>query len=135
LNSSANQAIWGEAIWFPTIFITDTRAKWIAIDAHHAKLIVPYEQSTDEPEQEFIVTFDPDTHLIKRMETMRYRDIGKPRINWILEGFDWKLWHGILIPSIGTVTWADQDYPWLTMCLEDIVYNVDVSEYLLQSGL
>lgn len=135
LNSGANQAIWGEAIWFPTIFLTDLRARWEGIDHAHARLIVPYEQSHDEPEQVFIVTFDLDTHLIQRMETMRYRDIGKPRVNWILEGFDWKLWHGLLIPSIGTVTWADQGYPWLTLCVEEVVYNVDVSDYLLQSGL
>jgi hypothetical protein len=134
INASANQAIWGEALWFPTAFVTDSRVKWEGIDDNTAKLIVPYEQNIDEPEQEFIVSFDPQTHLIHRMETMRYRDVGKSRIKWILEGFDWKRWHDLLIPQVCTVTWADQGYPWLTMNVEDIVYNVDVSDYIMRRG-
>jgi len=135
LNSAANQGLWGEALWFPSLYVTDSRVRWEAIDENHAKLIVPYPYSGDEKEQVFTVTFDANTHLIQRMETMRYREADKPRLNWILEASDWKDYHGVLLPSVATATWADQNYAWLTMQIDDVVYNADVSDYLLQEGV
>ena len=135
LNSAANLAVWGEALWFPTIFVTDERVRWEAIDDQSARLIVPYEHSDNEPEQEFIVTFDPKTHLIQRMETMRYREPNQPRIGWVLEALEWRKWQGMMIPSVASVTWADQDFAWLTVEVEDVVYNADVSKYIRARGL
>lgn len=135
LNSSGNQALWGEALWFPTLYLSDSRVQWGAIDDSHATLMVPYMFSEDEPEQEFKVTFDPETYLIQKMETMRYRDPDEPRHNWILEPSEWRNFNGMLLPSVATATWEDQGYPWLTVHVDDIVFNADVSQYIMQRGL
>ena len=45
--------------------------RWEPIDQTHARLIVPFE---DTAEDEFTVTFDPETNLITRMETRRWKD-------------------------------------------------------------
>ena len=64
VNSAANLGLWGESIWFPTIFITDSRVRWQASTSNTARLIVPFETGEDT----FTVFFDPETDLITRME-------------------------------------------------------------------
>lgn len=146
INSAANMAVWGEAFYMPSLFITDPRVRWQAVDDTTAHLIVPYEGSTTEPEQVFTITFDPRTDLITRIETMRYKDTPDTRYRWVITGSDWRKINGMLIPQTGTVQWgapegtstpddSDLEAPWLRMRMDDIVYNVDVSSYLYQRGL
>ncbi|MDD5368855.1 MAG: hypothetical protein PHQ40_07215, partial [Anaerolineaceae bacterium] len=68
-NQGANLALWAEAIWFPSLWLTDVRARWEPVDEHTALLYVPY----GEREENFIVRFNPQTNLIDTMEAMRYR--------------------------------------------------------------
>jgi hypothetical protein len=35
-----------------------------------------------------------------------------------------------LIPTTGAVTWFDQGKPWAVFTVEDLVFNVDVQEYI-----
>ena len=42
--------------------------------------------------------------------------------------------HGIKIPSPASVTWLDEGTPWSVWTVEDVVYNVDVSEYIRAKG-
>ena len=69
-NQGANLAIWAEAGWFPSIWITDPRVRWEAIDDKTALLFVPFENQ----KENFVVRFDLETGLIDSMEAMRYRD-------------------------------------------------------------
>ena len=39
-----------------------------------------------------------------------------------------------LIPSPAAVTWADEGTPWLVVNLEEVAYNVDVSDYIRAQG-
>ena len=131
IDQGANLALWGEAVWFPTLWITDPRARWEAVDATTARLIVPF---GDEGEV-FTVTFDPETGLLATMEAMRYKETGGEKVGWLLESGDWREFHGLLIPTRGLVTWADEGTPWATFIIEDVAYNVDVSEYVRARGL
>ena len=70
-NAAANLRLWGESLWLPTIYLTDPQVRWEPIDQIHARLIVPF---GDTAEDEFTVTFDPETNLITRMETRRWKD-------------------------------------------------------------
>ena len=60
-----------------------------------------------------IVRFNPIDHKVQFIEAMKYKNADN-KVLWI---------NGI---------WMDDGRPWLMMNVEEIVYNVDVSEYIRQ---
>ncbi|MCB8978995.1 MAG: hypothetical protein H6657_16400 [Ardenticatenaceae bacterium] len=131
IDMAANLGFWGEAIWFPPLYLTDPRVRWEAIDATTARLTVPFGDTEDS----FTVFFDADTGLITRMEAMRYRDAtDTEKILWQLTPLAWETYHGIQIPSRSSVTWADEGTPWLVIDLDDVAYNVEVQDYIRAVG-
>ena len=131
-NQAANLAVWAEAAWFPSIWITDPRVRWEAVDENTALLFVPFEGK----EEDFVMRFNPETGLLDSMEAMRYRDSGPQakKILWITRNVPSKKIEGTQIDTVGTATWLDQGSPWATFTLEEVNFNVDVREYIRQKG-
>ena len=131
-NQAANLAIWAEAAWFPSIWITDPRARWEPIDDHTALLFIPYKDQ----EENFVMRFNPETGLLDSMEAMRFRDSGDQakKILWITRNVDGENIEGTKLSAVGSATWLDQGIPWAVFTLEEVKYNVDVSEYIRQRG-
>jgi hypothetical protein len=131
-NQGANLALWAEGAMFPSIFITDPRARWLPVDDHTALLYVPFEGKEDN----FVVRFDPETGLIGSMEAMRFREPGddKSKILWITRHEAEPAIPGTRIGAVGSATWLDQGRPWAIFTVEDAVYNVDVGQYIRQRG-
>ena len=123
-NQAANLGLWAEAIWFPALFLTDSRAKWGAVDDVTATLSVPFEAARET----FVVRFDPETHLVRSLEAMRFKTDRK--ILWMNEVRAWDTVGGQRVPTQGTVTWMDDGKPWATFNVEEIVLNADVQQSL-----
>jgi hypothetical protein len=131
-NQGANLAVWAEAAWFPSIWVTDSRVRWEPVDENTALLFVPF---SDE-EENFVMRFNPETGLLDSMEAMRYRDSGAQakKILWITRSEEGKRIEGTRLSAVGSATWLDQGKPWAIFTLEDVVYNVDIGEYIRQKG-
>ena len=131
-NQGANLAVWAEAGWFPSIWLTDKRVHWEAVDDTTALLYVPFEDK----EENFVVRFNPETGLIDTMEAMRFREegAGKKKILWITTNEPGSYIPATKLSAAGSATWLDQGKPWATFRLEDIHYNVDISQYIRQRG-
>ena len=131
-NQAANLAVWAEAAWFPSVWITDPRVHWAPIDENTALLFVPF----GDQEENFVMRFNPETGLLDSMEAMRYRDSGPQakKILWITGNVPAKKIEGTQLDTVGTATWMDQGRPWATFTLEEVTYNVDVTEYIRQKG-
>lgn len=131
-NQGANLALWAEAGWFPTLWATDPRAHWQAVDANTAILFVPCEDG----EETFVVRFNLQTGLVHQMEAMRYREAGegKPKILWITRNEPGVFIPGTKISAVGSATWLDQGKPWAFFSVEEMAYNLDVSAYIQARG-
>ena len=56
------------------------------------------------------------------------------KVLWINENREWGDIGGQLAMRVGAVTWMDVGTPWAIFTVEDIQYNVDVSEYITAKG-
>ena len=125
-NQGANLALWAEGAWFPSLWISDARAHWQAIDGTTAALFVPYEKG----EENFIVRFSPQSGLVDLMEVMRYRSPNDTKkILWLTN--EVKLADG---SSISYATWLDDGKPWAEFVIDDMRFNLDVSGLIRARG-
>lgn len=129
VDGAANQGLWGETFAFPSVFLTDPRVRWEAVDDVMARLHVPFGQE----EQVFTVTFDAQSGELRRMETLRYRDEKLGMLRWWGEIIQGKGHDGGPATYLA-VTWENEGTPWLVYKIEELVFNSNVSDYVRQTG-
>lgn len=131
VDQGANLALWAEAVWMPSVWVTDPRVRWEAIDEHSALLVAPF----GDREETFIARFDPDTGLLRLLESMRFKGADDELTTlWLNEVVTWVELDGWLLPRETALTWFDDGTPWARMTTEEVRYNADVRDYLRQRG-
>jgi len=130
-NRAAIQGYWSEVLaWVPAIALTDVRVRWEVVDKTTARLYLP---GLDDQEA-LTVSFDADTGLMTTVETMRYQDESRPeRWRWFNRILEWGVVDGLHVPVRSQTQWND-DTPWATWEVEQVIFNVDVSTRLAQFG-
>lgn len=125
-NQGANLALWAEGGWFPAMWITDPRARWLGVDDYTAILFVPYQDG----EENIVVRFNPQNGLVDRMEAMRFKAKGDAsKVLWITHE-DVRPGR----PAVSYVTWLDDGKPWAAFILEKLTFNQYVSAYIRGRG-
>jgi hypothetical protein len=122
LDQGSNMASFAEALWMPSVLLTDARVRWEAIDDTHARCVFPFEDGTDS----MTYTFDEETGRPVSATAMRYK-AGEPhKTEWITRTLEWGTIDGRLTPVRVDARWGDEERPWAEFVIEHIALNAPV---------
>lgn len=131
VDQGANLALWAEAVWMPSVWITDPSVRWEPVDDTSARLVVPFGAE----EEVLTVRFDPATDMLASMQSLRFKgEKDTAKTLWLNEASEWGVVHGHPVPLRTEITWGDEDSPWAVLRTENVRYNADLGTYIGAAG-
>ena len=125
LAQGAALALWAEAVWFPTLWVTHPDVRWEDAGDGAAALVMPFEDG----ELRALVTFDAEGD-IAGLVAQRYAGADASETStWHNEAEDWTEIDGAWRPRVGRVAW-DDDPPWAVFTVTSVHEDVDVDALL-----
>ena len=127
VNQGANLALWAEALWYPSIYVTHPGVEWKATDTNEASLSVPFGSD----KQQIYIRFNSRTHMPESMQAMRYKSPeSKEKTSWLIEPSGWKNIGKCKNFTEAAITWLDEGQPWARFSVDQILLNPDVGNIL-----
>lgn len=69
------------------------------------------------------------------LRAMRYRAAGdEAKTLWTTEAVQWGTIGEQMMSVVGSATWHDQGKPWAIFTIENVIYNVDLTDYMRAEG-
>lgn len=126
LAQGATLALWIEAIWFPSLWVTHPDVRWEDTeDGDAAELFVPFEEG----ELPALVTFD-EAGDVSTVVSERFAGADASETStWRNVAEGWTTIDGAWRPRIGRVAW-DDDEPWAVFMVTRVQEHVDVEALL-----
>ena len=125
LAQGAALALWAEAVWFPTLWVTHPGVRWEDAGEGAATLYVPFEGG----ELRALVTFDADGDIAGLVAQRFAGAEASETSTWRNEADGWTVIDGAWRPRIGRVAWGD-DAPWAVFTVTSVQEDVDVDALL-----
>ncbi|MCX6048863.1 MAG: hypothetical protein NT075_27500 [Chloroflexi bacterium] len=126
VDQGSNMILFAEAPLYPSIFVTDSRIRWVAIDETSAQMFFPFGAEEDS----MTVYFDPQTALITKMTALRYFGANGEKEPWRVDFLTWQQVDDMTIPARSAITWEKQGKPWSYWDITGVAWNVDLSAML-----
>lgn len=132
VDQGANLALWGEALWYPSVFVTDSRIQWKQSDQHQTTVSVPYGNR----HQDIRIRFDTTNGLPDAIEAMRYKESdSEEKTLWTVRMRGWETVNRFKLFTGFSITWFDEGAPWATFEVDSVAYNKSVRELLHSRSL
>lgn len=119
-------SLWAEAVLFPSVLVHDPAARWEAVDAHTARLLVPFDGKTEQ----LNFHFDPDTGRMTHISAERLTSEPGEREPWRMDLQAWKKIDQLLLPCELAFAVGESGSPWAYWSVDGVAYNVPVKDQL-----